>query len=113
MLLVCSRIIPETTLCSMRFFSNKLDIDLLSSCEVSIHLSDLGVAQFIGREFKRIISLASELGLKLTPAGSTHPYGVDPEDQYLRIAPTACSIEELDSAMEILVCCLGLANQDN
>ncbi|HJL96294.1 MAG TPA: aminotransferase class I/II-fold pyridoxal phosphate-dependent enzyme [SAR86 cluster bacterium] len=62
---------------------------------------------------KRIISLASELGLKLTPAGSTHPYGVDPEDQYLRIAPTACSIEELDSAMEILVCCLGLANQDN
>ena len=62
---------------------------------------------------KRIISLASELGLKLTPAGSTHPYGVDPEDQYIRIAPTACSIEELDSAMEILVCCLGLAYQEN
>jgi len=62
---------------------------------------------------KRIISLASELGLKLTPAGSTHPYGVDPEDQYIRIAPTACSIEELDSAMEILVCCLGLACQEN
>ena len=62
---------------------------------------------------KRIISLASELGLKLTPAGSTHPYGVDPEDQYIRIAPTACSTEELDSAMEILVCCLGLAYQEN
>ena len=62
---------------------------------------------------KRIISLASELGLKLTPAGSTHPYSVDPEDQYIRIAPTACSIEELDSAMEILVCCLGLAYQEN
>jgi len=38
---------------------------------------------------------------------------VDPEDQYIRIAPTACSIEELDSAMEILVCCLGLAYQEN
>ena len=62
---------------------------------------------------KRIISLASELGLKLTPAGSTHPYGVDPEDQYIRIAPTACSIEELDLAMEIFVCCLGLAYQEN
>ncbi len=62
---------------------------------------------------KRIISLASELGLKLTPAGSTHPYGVDPEDQYIRVAPTACSIEELDSAMEIFVCCLGLAYQEN
>ena len=62
---------------------------------------------------KRIISLSSELGLKLTPAGLTHPYGVDPEDQYIRIAPTACSIEELDSAMEILVCCLGLAYKEN
>ena len=62
---------------------------------------------------KRIISLASELGLKLTPAGLTHPYGVDPDDEYIRIAPTACSIEELDSAMEILVCCLGLAYQEN
>ena len=62
---------------------------------------------------KKIISLASELGLRLTPAGSTHPYGVDPEDEYIRIAPTACSIEELDSAMEILICCIGLAYQEN
>ena len=62
---------------------------------------------------KRVISLASELGLKLTPAGSTHPYGIDPQDEYIRIAPTACSIEELHSAMEVLVCCLGLAYQEN
>ena len=62
---------------------------------------------------KRVISLASELGLKLTPAGSTHPYGIDPQDEYIRIAPTACSIEELQSAMEVLVCCLGLAYQEN
>ena len=60
----------------------------------------------------RIVTLASELGLLLTPAGSTHPYGVDPEDQYIRIAPTACSVEELDKAMEVLVCCLGLAYQE-
>ena len=62
---------------------------------------------------KRIISLSSELGLKITPAGSTHPYRVDPQDEYIRIAPTACSIEELDAAMEILVCCIGLAHQEN
>ena len=60
----------------------------------------------------RIVTLASELGLLLTPAGSTHPYGVDPDDQYIRIAPTACSLEELDKAMEALVCCLGLAYQE-
>tara|TARA_Y100000590_G_scaffold2935_1_gene3921 strand:- start:377 stop:763 length:387 start_codon:yes stop_codon:yes gene_type:complete len=62
---------------------------------------------------KRIISLSSELGLKITPAGSTHPYGVDPQDEYIRLAPTACSIEELDAAMEVLVCCMGLAHQEN
>ena len=61
----------------------------------------------------RIVTLASQLGLLLTPAGSTHPYGVDPEDQYIRIAPTACSVAELDKAMEVLVCCLGLAYQEN
>ena len=62
---------------------------------------------------KRIITLSNELGLKITPAGSTHPYGVDPQDEYIRIAPTACSLEELDAAMEALVCCIGLAHQEN
>ena len=57
---------------------------------------------------KKIIELAAELGLKLTPAGSTHPYGVDEEDKYIRIAPTACSLEELDIAMDVFQCCVGL-----
>jgi len=64
--------------------------------------SDIGMA-------RNIISLAAELGLKLTPAGSTHPYGIDQEDKYIRIAPTACSIEELDAAMDVFSCCVGLA----
>ena len=58
---------------------------------------------------RNIISLAAELGLKLTPAGATHPYGIDQEDKYIRIAPTACSIEELDAAMDVFSCCVGLA----
>ena len=57
---------------------------------------------------KKIIELAAELGLKLTPAGSTHPYGVDADDKYIRIAPTACSLEELDVAMDVFQCCVGL-----
>ena len=64
--------------------------------------SDIGMA-------RNIISLAAELGLKLTPAGATHPYGIDQEDKYIRIAPTACSIEELDTAMDVFSCCVGLA----
>ena len=58
---------------------------------------------------KEIISLASDLGLKLTPAGATFPYGVDPKDNIIRLAPTACSIKELDQAMEVFNCCVALA----
>ena len=60
---------------------------------------------------KKVISLAAELGLKLTPAGSTHPYGIDSEDAYIRIAPTACSLDELGTAMDVLLCCLGIAEE--
>ena len=65
--------------------------------------SDTGLA-------RNIISLAAEAGLKLTPAGATHPYGVDDEDKYIRLAPTACTLEELDVAMDIFICCIGLAH---
>lgn len=58
---------------------------------------------------KKIISLAGEIGLKLTPAGATHPYGVDAEDAYIRIAPTACSLEELNTAMDVFLSCVGVA----
>jgi DNA-binding transcriptional MocR family regulator len=70
-----------------------------------LYESDNGMA-------KRIISLAEELGLKLTPAGATHPYGIDEEDKYIRIAPTACSLEELDKAMDVFLCCIGLASEE-
>ena len=70
-----------------------------------LYESDNGLA-------KRIISLANELGLKLTPAGATHPYGIDEEDKYIRIAPTACSLDELDKAMDVLLCCIGLASEE-
>ena len=58
---------------------------------------------------KETIQLASEVGLKLTPAGSTYPYGVDPHDENIRIAPTACSEIELEEAMETFVVCVALA----
>ena len=70
-----------------------------------LYESDNGMA-------KRIIGLADELGLKLTPAGATHPYGIDDEDKYIRIAPTACSLDELDKAMDVFLCCIGLASEE-
>ena len=46
--------------------------------------------------------LCKEAGVSFTPAGSTFPYGNDPQDQYLRIAPTYSTIEELEIAAHLL-----------
>jgi DNA-binding transcriptional MocR family regulator len=53
--------------------------------------------------------LASEAGLALTPAGATFPYKDDPEDKNLRIAPTFAKLEDLKTAMEVLVLCVKIA----
>lgn len=47
---------------------------------------------------RRVVNLAKEAGVALTPAGATHPFGNDPEDRVLRIAPTYVSLEEVAEA---------------
>ncbi|MEG2857210.1 MAG: aminotransferase, partial [Clostridia bacterium] len=42
-------------------------------------------------------------------AGATYPYGKDPRDSNLRIAPTFPSVSELETAMEMLCLCVKLA----
>ena len=58
---------------------------------------------------KRVVSLCKEVGVVLTSAGATHPYGKDPDDSYLRIAPTFPSPDELALAMEIFCASVRLA----
>jgi len=58
---------------------------------------------------KEIVRLAGEAGVKMTPAGSTFPYGTDSEDKNIRLAPTFPPIEDLSKAMEIFVNCVQLA----
>ena len=59
---------------------------------------------------KEIIRLSAEAGVKLTPAGATFPYGQDPEDENIRLAPTFPSVEDLDQAMQVFVTCVQLAS---
>ena len=59
---------------------------------------------------KTIVKMAADLGVKLTPAGATFPYGNDPEDRNIRIAPSVPTLEQLNQAMEIFVLCVKLAS---
>lgn len=57
----------------------------------------------------KVVKYAAEAGVALTPAGSTHPHGLDPNDAYIRIAPTMPSLEDVTAAAEGLVACVRLA----
>ena len=59
----------------------------------------------------KIYDLCKEAGLNLTPVGSAFPYRRDQENSNIRIAPTYVSMDELDKAMQIFVCCVKLANE--
>lgn len=58
---------------------------------------------------RRVYQLARSVGVTLTTAGSTYPYGRDPRNSNLRIAPTFPEQEELKQAIEILCSCVKLA----
>lgn len=58
---------------------------------------------------KRALSLCKEAGVTMTPAGATFPYGMDPNDQNIRIAPSLPPVEELEQAMEVFCTCLKIA----
>ena len=58
---------------------------------------------------KRVVGLMKEAGVTLTGAGATYPYGIDPDDSNIRIAPSLPPVAELQQAMAVLCVCLRLA----
>ena len=58
---------------------------------------------------KWALALCKEAGVTMTSAGATFPYGKDPNDSNIRIAPSLPPVEELEKAMEVFCTCLKLA----
>ncbi len=91
--------------------------------KLSADLADLGVASWThphGGYFvsfdgpdgsaRRIVSLMADLGVKLTAAGATWPYGDDPRDTNIRIAPTYPSLDDLGAALDVFVIAVKLVS---
>jgi len=86
-------------------------------------LGDLGIARwetprggyFISLDTpegcaKRAVALCAEAGVVITPAGATFPYGADPADSNIRIAPTFAAIDEVGTAAALLCLCVKMAS---
>ena len=100
------------------FIGRKFDITL----DALSGLSGLGIAEwtnpkggyFISLDVmegtaKRVYDLAKEAGVTLTTVGATYPYGIDPKDRNLRIAPTYPTDDEVRLASRILVLAVKMA----
>ena len=59
---------------------------------------------------KEVAALCSQAGVNLTPAGATYPYGNDPRDRNIRIAPSYPPVDELKLAAELLCLCVKLVS---
>lgn len=60
---------------------------------------------------REVVKLAGEMGLQLTKAGATFPYGKDPVDSNIRIAPTYADVEDIKIAMEVIGVAVKLASK--
>ena len=58
---------------------------------------------------KRALALCKDAGVEMTPAGATYPYGKDPQDSNIRIAPSLPPVDELKQAMDVFCICIKLA----
>ena len=61
---------------------------------------------------KEIVAKCKEAGVVLTAAGAPFPYGIDPKDSVIRIAPTYPSIEELEEAIQVFATVVRLVSVD-
>lgn len=99
---------PKFQICADTFNKELKELDILQWSEpeggyfISIDTME-GCAS-------RVVTLAKECGVALTPAGSTFPYKKDPADRNIRLAPSFPSVDQLEKAMQVLCVCIKIAS---
>lgn len=61
---------------------------------------------------REVVAKAKAAGIAVTPAGATHPYGDDPADRTIRLAPTYPDLEELEQAIRGLITCVRAVSEE-
>jgi len=59
-----------------------------------------------------VVALAREAGIEMVPAGRTFPYGRDPHDRNIRIAPSFPPADEVRAAVDALATCVLVATTE-
>ena len=83
-----------------------------TAAECAIPCRQIITNGYFSRDEERIRQVArmlAEAGVKMTAAGATYPYGIDPEDSNIRIAPSLPPVEELEKAITVFCTCLKMA----
>ena len=65
---------------------------------------------FMGGMHAACYAALAELGVKVTGAGATWPYGYDPRDTNIRIAPSYPTLDDLSAALDVFVACVRLVS---
>ena len=60
----------------------------------------------------KVVAMCKELGVALTPAGATYPYGKDPDNSNIRIAPSFPSVSDIEQAVNVLAVCAKITAID-
>lgn len=60
----------------------------------------------------KVVKMCADCGVKFTPAGSTYPHGIDPNDSNIRLAPSFATVEEITKAITVLSLCTKIVTID-
>lgn len=69
------------------------------------------ISLYVPNKAKEVVAKCKELGVTLTKAGSAYPYGKDPDNSHIRIAPTFLELDELETATRVICLVIKLLNK--